>query len=102
MGSLAINQQTAQRIRAYLHTAGHADDLDGPLFRPLRNNGLVNRSLGPDVDAGYSRIETRSAAVRRFVSAIAVVAGAVHSVAAPTCAAAEKQRRRKQHQPDLQ
>lgn len=52
-GSLAINPQTAQQIRAYLEAAGHEDDLDGPLFRPLRNNGKVNRSMGPDVDARH-------------------------------------------------
>ena len=37
--SVTINPQTAQRIRDYLETAGHADDRRGPLFRPVRNNG---------------------------------------------------------------
>lgn len=36
--SLAINPQAAQRIEDYLAAAGHRDDLDGPLFRPLRRN----------------------------------------------------------------
>ncbi len=36
--ALAINPQAAQRIRAYLEHAGHGDQLDGPLFRPLRGN----------------------------------------------------------------
>ena len=36
--ALAINPQTAQRIRAYLEAAGHGDQLDAPLFRPLRGN----------------------------------------------------------------
>lgn len=36
--SLAINQQAALRIEAYLEAAGHADDRDGPLFRPLGHN----------------------------------------------------------------
>ena len=36
--ALAINPQTAQRIRAYLEIAGHGDQLDAPLFRPLRGN----------------------------------------------------------------
>jgi integrase/recombinase XerD len=31
--ALVIHPNTAQRIRAYLDAAGHADDLDGPLFR---------------------------------------------------------------------
>src|SRR5437016_12048130 len=36
--SIAINPQTAQRIEDYLAVAGHGADLDGPLFRPTRNN----------------------------------------------------------------
>jgi integrase/recombinase XerD len=36
--ALAINPQAAQRIRAYLEIAGHGDQLDQPLFRPLRGN----------------------------------------------------------------
>lgn len=35
--SLAINPQTAARIREYLNRAGHGDDFEGPLFRPLRS-----------------------------------------------------------------
>ncbi len=41
----------AQRLIAdYLESAGHEDDLDGPLFRPVRNNrtGVLNKSLHPD------------------------------------------------------
>src|SRR6202140_1879414 len=37
--ALAINPQTAARLRAYLERAGHAADMDGPLFRPLKHNG---------------------------------------------------------------
>ena len=33
--SLALNPQTAQRIDEYLKAAGHSDDFDGPLFRPV-------------------------------------------------------------------
>jgi integrase/recombinase XerD len=36
--SLAINPQTAQRLNDYLDLAGHRDDSDGPLFRPIRKN----------------------------------------------------------------
>jgi site-specific recombinase XerD len=36
--SLSINPQTAQRLDDYLTAAGHSDDLDGPLFRPVRPN----------------------------------------------------------------
>jgi site-specific recombinase XerD len=34
--ALAINPQTAARLRAYLDKTGHGADVDGPLFRPLR------------------------------------------------------------------
>lgn len=34
--ALAIHPTAAQRIRAYLEAAGQADDIDGPLFRPLK------------------------------------------------------------------
>lgn len=40
--SLAVNPQTAQRIEDYLSAAGHADDLDGLLFRPIRHNQRQN------------------------------------------------------------
>lgn len=33
--SLALNPQTAQRLDEYLKAAGHGDDFDGPLFRPV-------------------------------------------------------------------
>jgi integrase/recombinase XerD len=51
-GSLAIHQQAAQRIRAYLEKAGHGDDLEGPLFRPVKGNREAQderRHLHPDV-----------------------------------------------------
>jgi len=37
-GHLAIHPQTAQRIREYVAAAKHGDDLDSPLFRPVRGN----------------------------------------------------------------
>lgn len=49
--SLAINPQTAQRIDDYLTAAGHAADLDGPLFRPTYVNARFHkprRSLHPE------------------------------------------------------
>lgn len=49
--ALAIHPQTAQRIREYLSAAGHANDLDGPMFRSLRNNGVRRdgrRHMHPD------------------------------------------------------
>ena len=42
--ALAINPQTAQRIRAYLDHAGHGDQLDGPMF-PATSAGLLCKPL---------------------------------------------------------
>lgn len=50
-GSLAIHPQTAQRIRDYLVKAEHGEDLEGPLFRPVRGNQKAQetrRHLHPD------------------------------------------------------
>jgi integrase/recombinase XerD len=76
--ALAINPQTAARIRAYLAAAGHGDDHDGPLFRPRRHNGKrqdERRRMDPDavdrvvrkyaaalgLDRGYSAHSMRAA-----------------------------------------
>jgi integrase/recombinase XerD len=32
---VAIQPETAHRLRAYLEAAGHAEDREGPLFRPM-------------------------------------------------------------------
>ena len=49
--ALAIHPNVAQRIRAYLEAAGHAEDLDGPMFRPLSHNRKgqeTRRYMDPD------------------------------------------------------
>ena len=49
--ALAINPQTAARLRAYLSVADHCADIDGPLFRPLKHNGKrrdEGRGMDPD------------------------------------------------------
>ena len=49
--ALAINPQAAARLRAYLEHAGHGDDIDGPMFRPLHHNGRqshARRAMHPD------------------------------------------------------
>jgi integrase/recombinase XerD len=49
--ALAIHPQAAQRIRDYLSASGHSGDLDGPMFRPLHNNGVrreARRHMHPD------------------------------------------------------
>lgn len=50
--SVSVHPQVAQRIQDYLAAAGHAEDRDGPLFRPMRGNGRVEeprRHLHPDM-----------------------------------------------------
>jgi site-specific recombinase XerD len=60
--ALAINPQTAARIRAYLEVAGHGADVDRPLFRPLKHNGKRQEERrGMDPDA----IDPRGAQIRR-------------------------------------
>jgi len=65
-GALAINPQTAARLRAYLDAAGHAADVDGPLFRPLKHNGKrrdERRGMDPDaIDARGAKICYRARA----------------------------------------
>jgi integrase/recombinase XerD len=51
-GSLAIHPQVVQRIKDYLDMTGHGADLEGPLFRPVRDNRMgldARRPLHPDV-----------------------------------------------------
>ena len=75
--ALAINPQTAARIRAYLDHAGHADDIDGPLFRPLHHNGKrsqARRAMHPDA---IDRV------VRKYTTAIGLTRGySAHSMRA--------------------
>src|SRR5688500_1772504 len=50
-GSLAIHPHTAQRIRDYITKAEHENDLDAPLFLPVRGNQRrtdERRHLHPD------------------------------------------------------
>jgi site-specific recombinase XerD len=49
--ALAIHPSTVKRLKAYLEAAGHADDLDGPLFRSLSHNSKrqeTRRHMHPD------------------------------------------------------
>ena len=42
-GSVVIHPSAASRINAYLEEAGHAQDKDGPLFRPVRANPYADK-----------------------------------------------------------
>ena len=74
--TLALNPQTAQRIQVYLMTAGHGEDYDGPLFRPV--TGLsrkepgagLRRHLDPDlIDKLVRKYAKRALGVERGYSA---------------------------------
>lgn len=75
--ALAINPQTAARLRAYLEAAGHGADMDGPMFRPLRHNGKqsqARRAMSPDA---IDRL------VRKYAAAIGQARGySAHSMLA--------------------
>ena len=75
--ALAINQQAAARIRAYLEIAGHGAEHDGPMFRPLRGNAKAHDPAGRlDPDA-IDRL------VRKYVEAIGLARGySAHSMRA--------------------
>jgi site-specific recombinase XerD len=75
--ALAINPQTAARLRAYLEAAGHGADIEGPLFRPLRHNGKRrDERRGMDPDA-IDRI------VRKYAAALGLDRGySAHSMRA--------------------
>jgi len=75
--ALAINPQTAARLRSYIERAGHAGDTDGPLFRPLHHNGKqshARRAMSPDA---IDRV------VRKYAGTIALSRGySAHSMRA--------------------
>ena len=70
--ALAIHQQTAARIRAYLEAAKHGTDLDRPLFRPLSHNREgqeKNRGMHPDAIDRVLRKYARKIGLSRGYSA---------------------------------
>ncbi len=75
--TVIVNPQTAGRIKRYLAVCGHADDLDGPLFRPTRHNQKCSdprRALNSD---GVARI------VRKYARTIGIERGyAAHALRA--------------------
>jgi integrase/recombinase XerD len=75
--ALAINPQAAQRLRAYLTVAGHGDQLDAPLFRPLRGN---KKPLDPTARMDPDAIDRL---VRKYVAVIGLARGySAHSMRA--------------------
>jgi site-specific recombinase XerD len=75
--ALAINPQAAERIRAYLDIAGHGDQPDAPLFRPLRGN---KKPLDP---AGRMDPGAIDRMVRKYAARIGLTRGySAHSMRA--------------------
>jgi integrase/recombinase XerD len=75
--ALAIHQQAAARIRAYLEFAGHHTDHDGPMFRPLRGNAA------PYDPRGQIAPNTVDQVVRKYVATISLTRGySAHSMRA--------------------
>jgi integrase/recombinase XerD len=75
--ALAINPQTAARLRAYLDAAEHGVDIDGPLFRPLRHNGKQ------DVERRYMDPDAIDRVVRKYAGALGLDRGySAHSMRA--------------------
>ena len=76
--ALAINPQTAARIRAYLNQAGHGADYDTPMFRPLR--GSAGNPYNP---AGQLAPNSIDLVVRKYAAAIGLARGySAHSMRA--------------------
>lgn len=67
--ALAINPQTAARIRAYLDLAGHVGEHGGPLFRPLRGNSKAHNPAGRMDPDAIDRI------LRKYVAGIGLARG---------------------------
>lgn len=75
--ALAINPQTAVRIRAYLEMAGHGGDHQGPLFRPLRGNAKAHNAAGTMDPDAIDRV------LRKYAAGIGLTRGySAHSMRA--------------------
>jgi site-specific recombinase XerD len=75
--ALAINPQAAQRIRAYLEIAGHSDQCNAPLFRPVRGNAKPLDAAGRMDPDAIDRM------VRKYAAAIGLARGySAHSMRA--------------------
>ena len=75
--ALAINPQTVVRLIAYLELSGHANDVDGPLFRPLHHNGKKSQPRRPMHPDAIDRL------VRKYAARIGLTRGySAHSMRA--------------------
>jgi integrase/recombinase XerD len=70
--ALAIHPNTAKRLKAYLEAAGHAEDFDGPIFRPLSHNRKrqeTRRHMHPDAIDRVLRKYAKAIGIERGYSA---------------------------------
>jgi integrase/recombinase XerD len=75
--ALAINPQTAARIRAYLELAGHGAEHGGPLFRPMRGNAEAHDACGRMDPDAIDRV------LRKYAASIGLSRGySAHSMRA--------------------
>lgn len=63
---IPVATEAQQLIHAYVETSGHGEDLDGPLFRPVKNHttGHLRKALNPK--SVYQEI------VRRYGTAVGI------------------------------
>jgi site-specific recombinase XerD len=78
--TVALHQQTALRIRAYLLAAGHGDDQRGPLFRPVIGRPLLT-DTGERLTAASPRRHLSDRQIDRLVRryALGLQIGGKHS-----------------------
>jgi integrase/recombinase XerD len=78
-GSLAMHPQVAQRIRDYLDIAGHGDDIEGSLCRPVKDHRKVQESRRHVAPIAIDRV------LRKYARSIGLDRGcSAHSMRA-TC-----------------
>ena len=72
-GWVSLHPETNQRIKAYLEVAGHGDETEGPLFRPVRGNHRTDdplRALEPKaIDRILRKYVKKALAIERGFSA---------------------------------
>jgi hypothetical protein len=77
-GYLPLHYGTSTLVLEYLDVAGHGEDLNGALFRPIRNNttGELDKAITPD--GIYKLVRAYSAKL-----GFAIAAHALRATAAP-------------------
>jgi len=93
--ALAVHPNTAKRLKAYIEAAGHADDLDGPLFRPLSHNRKkqeTRRHMHPDAIDRVLRKHAKAIGIDRGYSAHSMRATFITTALENGCSLEDAQR----------